>query len=147
MALYRAIEPSTAFDLNLLGIQSLPVHWISSFHSNLFSAVSKTKKLSKNARNKVVDLCKAIMGCKTMHKKVVEKVTSVCVITNWSWNITWLSCLESGAPSFSWDKNHDEKGEDWGYELTPPLWVDNWQCPQGLILSTSMFFGKFQPGL
>ncbi len=42
--------------------------------------MTKTKELSKNVRNKIVDLHKAGTGYKTIAKQLGEKVTTVGVI-------------------------------------------------------------------
>ncbi len=39
--------------------------------------MTKTKELSKDVSDKLVDLQKAGMGCKTIAKQLVEKVTAV----------------------------------------------------------------------
>lgn len=57
-----------------------PVHRIDSFHSNLFTTIGKTKELSKDNKDKVVDLHKVGMVCKT----ISEKVTTVGpIIQKW----------------------------------------------------------------
>ncbi len=42
--------------------------------------MAKTKELSKDVRDKIVDLHKARMGCKTITKQLGEEVTTVDVI-------------------------------------------------------------------
>ncbi len=44
------------------------------------STMTKTKELSKDVRDKIVDLNHAGMGYKTIAKQFGEKVTTVCVI-------------------------------------------------------------------
>ncbi len=51
--------------------------------SKLFT-MAKTKELSKDDRDKIVDLYKAEMGCKTIAKQLGEKVTTVgAIIRKW----------------------------------------------------------------
>ncbi len=42
--------------------------------------MAKTKELSKDVRDKIVDLHKPGMGYKTIDKQLGEKVTTVCAI-------------------------------------------------------------------
>ncbi|KAK1804366.1 hypothetical protein P4O66_020374, partial [Electrophorus voltai] len=53
---------------------------ISLFHSNLSTTMGKTKELSKDVRDKIVDLHKAGMGYKNISKKLSEKETTLGVI-------------------------------------------------------------------
>ena len=45
--------------------------------------MAKTKELSKDVRDKIVDLHKAGMGYKTIAKQLGEKVTTVVIIRKW----------------------------------------------------------------
>ncbi len=64
-----------------------PVHIICIFHSNLSTTMGKTKELSKDIRDKIVDLHKAGMGYKTISKQLGEKVTTVgAIIPKWKKN-------------------------------------------------------------
>ncbi|KAI4888832.1 hypothetical protein NFI96_023936 [Prochilodus magdalenae] len=61
--------------------------------------MGKTKELSKDFRDKIVDLYKAGMGYKAISKKLDEKVTTVCaIIRKWKkYNIT-VNRPRPGAP-------------------------------------------------
>ncbi len=67
--------------------------------------MANTKELSKDVRDKFVDLHKAGMGYKTITKQLGEKVTTVGVIIhnlkkqNWSW---------MGFPAWQWSKTHGQ---------------------------------------
>jgi len=52
------------------------------FHYNLSTTIGKTKELSKDTRDQIVDLHKAGMGYETIRKKLCEKETTVGAI-NW----------------------------------------------------------------
>ncbi len=45
--------------------------------------MAKTKELSKDVRDKIVDLHKAGMGYKTIAKQLCEKVTVGAIICKW----------------------------------------------------------------
>ncbi len=47
------------------------------------STMAKNKELSKDVRDKIVDLHKAGMGYKTIAKQLGEKVTTVGAIIHW----------------------------------------------------------------
>lgn len=62
--------------------------------------MGKTKELSKDVRDKIVDLHKAGMGYKTISKKLGEKETTVCaIIRKWKKYKTTISRPRSGAQS------------------------------------------------
>ncbi len=76
--------------------------------------MAKTKELSKDVRDKIVDLHKAGMCYKTINKQFGEKVTTVGVIIQLhdhdngeesSQNYTGGSCQWSQG---SWDHSHQE---------------------------------------
>ncbi len=61
--------------------------------------MAKTKELSKDVRDKIVDLHKAGMGCKTITKQLGEKVTTVGVIIHkWKKQKITVNLPRSGAP-------------------------------------------------
>uniref|UniRef100_A0A9J8D104 Sleeping Beauty transposase HTH domain-containing protein n=1 Tax=Cyprinus carpio carpio TaxID=630221 RepID=A0A9J8D104_CYPCA len=61
--------------------------------------MGKTKELSKDVRDKIVDLHKAGMGYKTISKKLGEKGTSVgAIIQKWKKYKTTINQPQSGAP-------------------------------------------------
>ncbi|KAK3570412.1 hypothetical protein QTP86_019287 [Hemibagrus guttatus] len=63
------------------------------------STMAKTKELSKDAGDKVVDLHKAGMGYKTITKKLGEEVTTVgAIIHKWKKHKITVSLPRSGAP-------------------------------------------------
>ena len=70
--------------------------------------MGKTKELSKDVRDKIVDLHKAGMGYKTISKKFGEKKTTVgAIIRKWKkykTTINWQDLV-------SWGKDDHEKGE------------------------------------
>ncbi len=61
--------------------------------------MAKTKELSKDVRDKIVDLHKAGMGYKTITKQLGEKVTSVgAIIHKWKKHKITVSLRRTGAP-------------------------------------------------
>ncbi len=61
--------------------------------------MAKTKELSKDVRDKIVDLHKAGMGYKTISKQLGEKVTTVgAIIRKWKKNKITVNLARSGAP-------------------------------------------------
>ncbi|KAK3558076.1 hypothetical protein QTP86_009144 [Hemibagrus guttatus] len=63
------------------------------------STMAKTKELSKDVRNKIVDLYKAGMGYKTIAKQLGEKVTTVgAIIRKWKKHKTTVNLPRSGVP-------------------------------------------------
>ncbi len=61
--------------------------------------MAKTKELSKDVRDKIVDLHKAGMGYKTIAKQLGEKVTTVgAIIRKWKKHKITVSLPRSGAP-------------------------------------------------
>ncbi len=63
------------------------------------STMTKTKELSKDVRDKIVDLNHAGMGYKTIAKQFGEKVTTVCVIIRkWKKHKITASLFRPGAP-------------------------------------------------
>ncbi len=61
--------------------------------------MAKTKELSKDVRDKIVDLHKAGMGYKTIAKQLGEKVTTVgVIIRKWKKHKITLNLPRSGAP-------------------------------------------------
>ncbi len=63
------------------------------------STMSKTKELSKEVRDKIVDLHKAGMGYKTIAKQLGEKVTTVgAIILKWKNHKITVNLPRSGAP-------------------------------------------------
>lgn len=59
-------------------------HRINLFNSNLSTTMGKNKELSKDVRNKTVDLHKAAMGYKTISMRLGEKETTVdTIIQKW----------------------------------------------------------------
>ena len=84
--------------------------------------MGKTKELSKDIRDKIVDLHKAGMGYKTISKKLCEKVrrTVGAIIQKWRTH-KMTNCLQfwrsmQGLPS--WNKDDDEKGDGAAYNYT-----------------------------
>ncbi|KAK3507021.1 hypothetical protein QTP70_000557 [Hemibagrus guttatus] len=62
--------------------------------------MAKTKELSKDVRDKIVDLHKAGMGYKTIAKQLGEKVTTVgAIIRKWKKHKITANLPRSGAPS------------------------------------------------
>uniref|UniRef100_A0A803KAM4 Transposase Tc1-like domain-containing protein n=1 Tax=Xenopus tropicalis TaxID=8364 RepID=A0A803KAM4_XENTR len=61
--------------------------------------MGKTKELSKDVRDKIVDLHKAGMGYKTISKKLGEKVTTVgAIVRKWKEHKMTINRPRSGAP-------------------------------------------------
>ncbi len=67
----------------------------------------ETKELSKDVRDKIVDLHKAGMGYKTIAKQLGEKVTTVGVIIHkWKKHKITVNLPRSGAPvSHNWNSS------------------------------------------
>ena len=83
-------------------------------HSNV-STMGKTKELSKDIRDKIVDLHKAGMGYKKISKQLGEKWTTVgTIIRKWKKHKVTTNLPRSGGSTqdlTSWDINDDEKGQ------------------------------------
>ena len=81
-------------------------------HSNV-STMGKTKELSKDIRDKIVDLHKAGMGYKKISKQLGEKLTTVgAIIRKWKKHKVTANLPWSGAPrKISWNINDDEKDQ------------------------------------
>ncbi len=63
------------------------------------SIMAKTKELSKDVRDRIVDLHKAGMGYKTIAKQLGEKVTTVgTIIRKWKKHRITVNLPQSGAP-------------------------------------------------
>ncbi len=63
------------------------------------STMAKTKELSKDVRDKIVDLHKAGMGYKTIAKQLGEKVTTVgAIIRKWKKHKITVNLPRTGAP-------------------------------------------------
>ena len=61
--------------------------------------MGKTKELSKDIRDKIVDLHKAGMGYKEISKQLGEKLTTVgAIIRNWKKHKVTVNLPRSGAP-------------------------------------------------
>ncbi len=61
--------------------------------------MAKTKELSKDVRDKIVDLHKTGMGYKTITKQLVEKViTVVAIIRKWKKHKITVNLPRNGAP-------------------------------------------------
>ncbi len=61
--------------------------------------MAKTKELSKDVRDKIVDLHKAGMGYKTIAKQLGEKVTTVgVIIRKWKKHKITVNLPRSGSP-------------------------------------------------
>ncbi len=61
--------------------------------------MAKTKELSKDVRDKIVDLHKAGMGYKTFPKQLSEKMTTVgAIIRKWKKHKITVNLPWSGAP-------------------------------------------------
>ncbi len=61
--------------------------------------MTKTKELSKDVRDKIVDLHKSGMGYKTIAKQLGEKVTTVgAIIHKWKKHKITVNLLRTGAP-------------------------------------------------
>ncbi len=61
--------------------------------------MTKTKELSKNVRDKIVDLHKAGMGFKTIAKQLGEKMTTVrAIIHEWKKHKIKVNLPQTGAP-------------------------------------------------
>ena len=77
--------------------------------------MGKTKELSKDIRDKIVDLHKAGIGYKKISKQLGEKLTTVgAIIRKWKKHKVTTNLPWSEAPrkiSASWDINDDEKGQ------------------------------------
>ncbi len=77
--------------------------------------MGKTKELSKDTRDKIVDLHKAGMGYRTIGKQLGEKATNVgAIIRKWKKFKMTVNLPWTGAPMqdlASWSINDPAKGE------------------------------------
>ena len=76
--------------------------------------MGKAKELSKDIRDKIVDLHKAGMGYKKISKQLVEKLRTIgAIIRKWKTQSHRQSPLVWGSTQdlASWDINDDEKGQ------------------------------------
>ncbi len=84
--------------------------------------MAKTKELSKDDRDKIVDLHKARMGYKTITKQLGEKVTTVgAIIRKWKNhknNCQSPSDWGSMQDLTSWSFNDHENGEESAHNYT-----------------------------
>ncbi len=79
------------------------------------STMAKTKELSKDVRDKIVDLHKAGMGYKTITKQLDEKVTTVgAIIRKWKEHKITQSPSDWGSTHdlTSWSYSDHENGEE-----------------------------------
>ena len=60
--------------------------------------MGKTKELSKDIRDKIVDLHKAGMGYKKISKQFCEKLTVGAIIIKWKKHKVTANLFRSGAP-------------------------------------------------
>ncbi len=78
--------------------------------------MAKTKELSKDVRDKIVDLHKAGMGCKTITKQLDENETIVgAIICKWKKHkitVTLPQAWASMQDLTSWSFNDHENGEE-----------------------------------
>ncbi len=75
--------------------------------------MAKTEELSKDVRDKIVDLHKAGMGYKTIAKQLGEKVTTVgAIIHKWKKHKISPSVWGSMQDLTSWSFNDHENGEE-----------------------------------
>ncbi len=77
--------------------------------------MAKTKELSKDVRNKILDLHKAGMGYKTIGKQLGEKVTTVgVIIRKWKKTKNCQSPSDRGSMQdlTSWSFSDHENGEE-----------------------------------
>ncbi len=73
--------------------------------------MAKTKEMSKDDRDKIVDLHKAGMGYKTIAKQLGEKVTTVgAIIHKWKKHKMTVNLPRTGAPCKIF--NDHENGEE-----------------------------------
>ena len=77
--------------------------------------MGKTKELSKDIRDKIVNLHKAGMGYKKISKQIGEKLTTVgAIIREWKKHKVTANLPRSGGSMqdlASWDINDDKKGQ------------------------------------
>ncbi len=88
--------------------------------------MTKTKELSKDVRDKIVDLHKAGMGYKTIAKQLGEKVTTVCaIIRKWKKHKITVNLPRTGAPShlveFQWSWEREESAQNYTEDLINDL--------------------------
>ncbi len=75
--------------------------------------MAKIKELSKNVRDKIVDLHKAGMGFKTIAKQLGGKVTTVRVIIHkWKKHKITVNLPQTGAPCKISPRGDHENGEE-----------------------------------
>src|SRR4029434_4971294 len=68
-------------------------------HTFNLTTMGKTKELTKDVRDKIVDLHKAGMGYKTIGKQLDEKQTTIgAIIRKWKQHQTTVNRSRSGAP-------------------------------------------------
>lgn len=75
--------------------------------------MTKTKELSKDVRDKIVDLHKAGLGYKTIAKQLGEKVTTVgAIIRKWKKHKITVNLPRSGAPCKISSREVDQENGD-----------------------------------
>ena len=86
--------------------------------------MGKTKELSKDIRDKIVDLHKAGMGYKKISMQLGEKLTTVgAIIRKWKKHRQSPSVWGSTQDLASWDINDDKKGQGlFGINSTRRVW-------------------------
>ncbi|KAI4895274.1 hypothetical protein NFI96_022174 [Prochilodus magdalenae] len=102
----RLLEPNPS---HTGSVRNTPAHTLSQSHSNL-STMAKTKKLSKDTRDKIVDLHKAWVGYRTID---TANSTVEAIIQKWKKDKMTVSLPWSGAPckiSTHGGKDDSEKG-------------------------------------
>ena len=110
----------------------MPVHTDQS-HSNI-STMGKTKELSKDIRDKIVDLHMAGMGYKKISKQLGEKLTTVgAIIRKWKKHKVTANLPRSGAP---------RKISPWHVRIPVfvcLLWSSFFQCCLIVFMFTSVY--------
>ncbi len=90
--------------------------------------MAKTKELSKDVRDKIVDLHKAGMGYKTIAKQLGEKVTTAgAIICKWEKQNNCQSPSDWGSMQdlTSWSFNDHENGEESAQNYTGGSFVND----------------------
>ncbi len=75
--------------------------------------MAKTKELSKDVRDKIVDLHKAGMGYKTIAKQLGEKVTTEETQNNCQFPSVWGSMQDITLWSFNDHENGEESAQNY----------------------------------